>query len=118
MHGDSFEGETAASKSCIAGVHALRGRDGFSIWKFKMRMYLMHQDLISCIEGYPKGDATSSAVKVSKERKAFSSICLTLDGSAITHVRKAVTAKEVWEALKAAYEDTSIGRRLSLERKL
>ncbi|KOB51924.1 putative retrovirus-related pol polyprotein from transposon tnt, partial [Operophtera brumata] len=37
----------------------LSTRDGYSSWKFKMRNYLIHEDLWSTIDGYNEGDTTS-----------------------------------------------------------
>lgn len=83
-----------------------------------MRALLVHEDLWKSIAGYPTGDTTSEEVKFSRDQKALAKICLTLDGSAITHVRTAKTAKEAWDALAKVFEDTGMGRRLFLERKL
>lgn len=96
----------------------LSNRDGYSSWKFKMRNYLIHEDLWCTINGYDEGDATSEQVKSRNDKRALAKICLTVDGSAITHVRSAKSALEAWKALQDAYEDKGMGRRLALERKL
>nr|XP_034834738.1 uncharacterized protein LOC117991270 isoform X2 [Maniola hyperantus] len=83
-----------------------------------MQNYLLHEDLWFPIVGYPEGDTNAAPVKIRNDAKALAKICLTLDGVAITHVRCAKTAAEAWEALKAAFEDKGMGRRLALERKL
>lgn len=113
------------SGDCSNGVHysslpsfVLRNRESYSLWKFKMSNYLMHEDLWESIDGYSAGDSTPDPVKVRKDRKALNKICLTLEGSAVTHVRMAKTAAEAWKALQNAFEYRGMSRRLSLERKL
>lgn len=96
----------------------LRNKDGYCVWKFRMRNYLLHEDLWSTIEGYPAGDLTPASVKVRNDAKALAKICLTVDGAAVTHVRCAKTAAEAWKSLQKAFEDKGMGRRLALERKL
>ncbi|KAL4715362.1 hypothetical protein ACJJTC_015133 [Scirpophaga incertulas] len=96
----------------------LRDKEGYPIWKFKMRNYLIHEDLWETIEGYPDGDTTPTLIKVRNDRKALSKICLALDGSAIIHARNAKSASEAWILLQNTCEDKGMGRRLSLERKL
>ncbi|KOB66963.1 Uncharacterized protein OBRU01_20494 [Operophtera brumata] len=96
----------------------LSTRDGYSSWKFKMRNYLIHEDLWSTIDGYNEGDTTSEQVKSRNDKRALAKICLTVDGSAMTHIRSAKSALEACNALQDAYEDKGMGRRLTLERKL
>ncbi|KOB59525.1 putative retrovirus-related pol polyprotein from transposon tnt [Operophtera brumata] len=83
-----------------------------------MRNYLIHEDLWSTIDGYNEGDTTSEQVKSRNDKRALAKICLTVDGSAMTHIRSAKSALEAWNALQDAYEDKGMGRRLTLERKL
>ncbi|KAH9641407.1 hypothetical protein HF086_011436 [Spodoptera exigua] len=83
-----------------------------------MRNYLMHEELWEAISGYPTGMNVSNVTKIRSDQKALTKICLTLESSAITHVRSATTAAEAWNALQNAYEDKGMGRRLYLERKL
>lgn len=96
----------------------LRKREEYSSWKFKMRNYLMHEELWETIDGYLQGDPTPVDIRNRNDKRALAKICLTLDGSAITHVRCVHTALEAWTNLQKAYEDKSMGRKLALERKL
>ncbi|KOB66601.1 Uncharacterized protein OBRU01_14307 [Operophtera brumata] len=85
----------------------LRNRDGYPVWKFKMKMLLLHEELWSSIAGYESSDKTSLEDRLRHDQKALSKTCLTVDGSAISHVRTAKTAKETWNAIQKAYEDTA-----------
>lgn len=98
-----------------SSIKPLCERAGYGIWKFKMRMYLMHEDLWETIVGYPD-EKPSDANK--RDQRALTKICLTIDGGAIAHVRSAETAKQAWDALKDAFEDKGMGRKLALERRL
>lgn len=97
---------------------SLSKREDYGEWKFKIKMYLMHEKLWETICGYPDGDQTSKETRTRNDQLALAKICMTLNGPAITHVRKCKSASEAWQALAAAYEDKSMGRRLSLERRL
>lgn len=103
--------------SLINGIPILCNREGYTVWKFKMRMLLIHEGLWETISAVVvEGKKTPDDVR--KDEKALSKICLTVDGAAISIVRPAKTAKEAWDALMKSYEDRSLGRKLSLERKL
>ncbi|KAG6451136.1 hypothetical protein O3G_MSEX006950 [Manduca sexta] len=102
----------------LNGITMLKNRERYAIWKFKMRMLLIHEELWSTVSGYADDDKTPPEVRFRNDQKALSKICLTVDGGAITHVRTATTAKIAWDALQTAFEDKSLGRKLALERKL
>jgi hypothetical protein len=102
----------------MSSIKILSGREGYSTWKFKMRMYLMHEELWYAVAGYPASDKMDDATKAKKEVCALTKICLILDDAAVTHVKNCRTAKEACDALPKAYDDNGVGRRLSLQRKL
>ena len=108
---------TSAGLASLNSIH-LMNKESYPSWKFKMKNFLIHEDLWETIDGYAEGNDVSPNIKGRNDQKALSKICLTLDGPAITHVRSCSTAKEAWDALAAAYEDKGMGRRLALERRL
>jgi hypothetical protein len=66
--------ETSASNSSAASMSSakiLSGREGYSTWKFKMRMYLMHEELWYAVAGYPASDKMDDATKAKKEVRAL-----------------------------------------------
>lgn len=101
-----------------ASIKSLSGREGYSTWKFKMKAYLMHERLWHAVIGYPEEDATRKEVKTEKDGMALAAMSLTLDDTAIVHVRTCITARCMWECLRQAYEDNGLGRRLNLQRRL
>jgi hypothetical protein len=69
--------ETSASNSSVASMSSIKilsGREGYSAWKFKMRMYLMHKELWYAVAGYPASDRTDDATKARKEVRALTKI--------------------------------------------
>jgi hypothetical protein len=60
-------------------------------------------------------DRVAQSVDTDKDRQAKSIICMLIDPICFSKVRSAKTAKEVWDKLKAAYEDKGWGRRLRLQ---
>lgn len=65
------------------------------------------------ISGYPTGMNVSNVTKMRSDQKALTKICLTLESSAITHVRNTTTAAEAWKVLENAHEDKGISSELS-----
>lgn len=114
----STSSSSTGSAMSMGAIRILSSREGYSTWKFKMRFYLLHEQLWEAVVGYPVGDKTQEATKKRKDELALAKICMTLDGGAITHVRSAYSAKAAWQSLQDAYEDKGMGRRLALERQL
>ncbi|KAB0800658.1 hypothetical protein PPYR_06398 [Photinus pyralis] len=108
----------AEHSSIFLGFEKLVGRENFNNWKFGMKMALMHEGLWGCIEGYPEDDTTKENVKQKSEQKALAKICLMVQPCTYPHDRNARSAKEAWQNLSKAYEDTGLSRRLSLIRQL
>ena len=83
-----------------------------------MKMLLIHENLWSCIDGYPDGDSTSEADRKRNDKKAWSKIGLSVNPSVYSHVRDSTSAKEAWQNLAKAFEDSGLSGRLTLLRKL
>lgn len=91
-------------------IQKLIGRDNFSTWKFAMEAYLQHEELWECL----KSDTCDSK----KDTKARTKIILLIDPQLYVHVQDAKTAKQVWENLLKAFEDTGLLRKVGLLRDL
>lgn len=105
-------GEAHVYGSTGIPIEKLRGIEDYNNWKFSMRMLLMHEDLLECIES-AKGSS-----EVRKNHRALAKICLSVHSNAFSHVRNAKTAYEAWTNLQKAYEDKGLCRRLGLLRSL
>lgn len=92
-------------------IERLTGRDNFASWKFAVKTYLEHEDLWECVSG-------TGEVDLKKDVKAKSKIILLIDPINYVHVQEANSAKEVWEKLCKAFDDSGLTRRVGLLRDL
>lgn len=100
-----------ASVSFGASIEKLSGRDNFNTLQFAaVQTYLQHEELWECVTG-----EETDAKKISKAR---TKIILLIEPLNYVHIQNATTAKEVWEKLKAAFEDSGLTRRVGLLRTL
>lgn len=106
------------AETMLASVEKLSGRENYADWKFAMKMVLMHENLWFCVDGYPDDDQTPAKDKTRKEEKALSRICLSVKKEIFPHVSSCKTAKEAWDNLAKAFEESGLSGRLSLLRKL
>ena len=95
-----------ASVSVVSGLLSFEKLDGstnYGTLKFLMEMYLIHEDVWMYTSIEP--DANNEQQK-KKGQKARANICLMLKLHCLVHVMQASTAKQAWNALKVAFEDT------------
>ena len=78
-----------------------------------MRTYLEHEELWECLE-----PAAGATVDGKKDTKAKAKIILSIDPLNYPHVESAKTAREAWNNLKQAFEDTGLTRKVGLLRNL
>lgn len=94
------------SGSSIPSIEKLKGRENYDTWKFAVQNYLEHEELWNCIVG-----EEVDAKKVTKEK---ANIVLLIDPINYVHVQTAATAKEAWDFLQQAFQDTGLTRRVGL----
>lgn len=94
----------------IPSIERLKGRENYPIWKFTTQVYLEHEDMWGCIEG--------TDTDARKMAKAKSKIILCVDPMNYSHIQSAATAKDVWDKLKTAFENSGLTRKVSLLRTL
>ncbi|KAJ0169236.1 hypothetical protein K1T71_015266 [Dendrolimus kikuchii] len=97
-----------SSNSNLALIERLIGRDNFASWRFAVKTYLQHEELWDCVEG------KSDSVDTKRDTKARSKIILLVDPVNYIHVQEATTAKEVWQNLCKAFDDSGLTRRVGL----
>ena len=83
----------------------------FTLWAFKMKIYLMSKGLWEAVDG------GGSTVAASIEQKAHAAIVLNLNDSQLMHVVGTTSAFEVWTALARAYRTRDMASRLWLKEK-
>ncbi|KAL0882308.1 hypothetical protein ABMA27_000825 [Loxostege sticticalis] len=102
-----------ASSNSLALIEKLTGRDNYATWRFAVKTYLQHEELWDCVE-YPAG----TEIDKKRDTKAKSKIILLVDPVNYVHIQEASTAKEVWENLSRAFDDSGLTRRVGLLRDL
>lgn len=94
-------------------IEKLRGRENYSDWAFAMKMILIQQGLWGAIE-----PETGEVVTADMKRRALSTICLGVEKHNYSHVKTAKDALTAWTALKRAFEDSGLTRKIGLLRQL
>lgn len=102
-----------SSNNPLTLIEKLTGHNNYSTWRFAVKTYLEHEELWDCIEN-PSGTAANRA----RDLKAKSKIILLVDSVNYVHIQEAKTAKEVWDNLTSAFDDSGLTRRVGLLREL
>lgn len=92
------------------------GDTNYATWRFRMELILIKEELyemVSC----QKPDAPDN-VWLAKDGKARAIIGLALENSQLTHVMKARSAKEMWEALQSFHYRSSLVNKIHVLRQL
>lgn len=105
------------TNSAVA-MEKLRGTMNYRNWSFQMKNVLIYENLWQFVTGTTVSAATEKADLNHQEEKARARICLSVDKSCYAHIIQAKTAKDVWDALQKAYDDTGLHRRLTCLRTL
>lgn len=100
-----------SSSNALALIEKLTGRDNYSTWRFAVKTYLQHEELWDCVESERTADPK-------RDTKAKSKIILLVDSTNYVHIQEANTAKEVWDNLAKAFDDSGLTRRVGLLREL
>ncbi|XP_062701175.1 uncharacterized protein LOC134285120 [Aedes albopictus] len=99
-------------------IERLIGRENWTTWRFAVQTYLEVEDLWEAVEPKKKDDGTLEAVDPVKDKKARRKIILFLEPENYYHVRDATTAREVWQKLTSAFEESGLTREVGLLYKL
>lgn len=89
-----------SSHNNLPAIEKLIGRENYSTWQFAVRTFLEHEELEECILGTEK-----DAKKISK---AKTKIILLVDKINYPHIQNCTTAKEVWDKLAKAFDDSGL----------
>ncbi|CAF4946395.1 unnamed protein product [Pieris macdunnoughi] len=96
----------------FAQIDRLAGRDNYPTWSFAVKTFLEHEDLWKCVE------TSGMAFTKTEDTKARSKIVLLVDPMNYVHIQDATTAKEVWDNLRKAFDDSGLLRKVGLLREL
>jgi len=94
----------------------LKGRENFDQWKISAQSYLVIKGLWKFVET----TLTSTATEADKESdlKARSELILLIEPDNYTYIAGKKTAKDCWDALHEAFEDTGTTRKVALLQQL
>ena len=81
----------------------------YTLWAFKMKMYLMSKGLWEAVDG---GSTTAA-----KEQQAHAAIVLNLSDAQLMHVVRTESAREAWIALAQIHRTQDMAKRLWLKEK-
>lgn len=104
----------SSSNNSLALIEKLTGRDNYATWRFAVKTYLEHEELWDCVE--PSNP--SQEIDKKRDTKARSKIILLVDPVNYIHIQESSTAKEVWNNLSRAFDDSGLTRRVGLLRDL
>lgn len=90
----------------------LKGRENYATWKIGARAHLITKGLWDSCE--TTVTLSSSETVRKDDMKALAELTLLIDSSVYTHIENSLHAKEGWDALKNAFEDKGVGRKVSL----
>jgi transposase InsO family protein len=92
--------------------------DNYSVWKFKMELLLMKEDLWSQVSTKKPADTTAATSWQKRDDRARATIGLLVEDSQLIHIRKDTTAKGAWESLKNYHEKSTLTSKVYLLRQI
>lgn len=109
------ESNMASTSEKTGTLFAKLNNENYMQWSFKMKMLLIRDGLWKVIENEkPALDLTWDVL----DQKAFATIVLCVGDDQVVHVKRAKTAKESWDVLKAYHQKSSLTSQVALLKKL
>lgn len=102
----------STSHSLSFPFEKLRGRENFDVWKRHAKSYLVIKGSWKIIEAGLSDKSTET--DCDQNQRALAEITLMIEPINFAHIATAETAKEAWDALLAAYEDSGLTRKVEL----
>lgn len=92
------------------------GDANYAVWKFRMELVLIQEDLLNVVtEQKPENPP---ADWITKDAKARALIGLSVEDGQLSHVIRAASSKEMWDALRTYHERSSLASKVHVLRKL
>ncbi|KAH9782190.1 Integrase catalytic domain-containing protein [Citrus sinensis] len=105
-------------------LEKFNGKNDFNMWKVKMEALLITQGLGEALEpttkkeGYEGSSSKSPEIAAEIDKKARSTIILSLSDSVIREVAKERTVAELWTKLENLYMTKSLANRLYIKKRM
>ncbi|CAK9820287.1 Retrovirus-related Pol polyprotein from transposon TNT 1-94 [Anthophora plagiata] len=106
-----------ASMHNLAGVEKLIEKN-YELWTVHMKSILVINDLWPYVDGTERKPAENANEWIRKDMKALALIHMNITQSQLHHVKKAKTAKEVWDKLEGIFESKGPVRKVTLYKEL
>lgn len=91
--------------------------ENYSTWKYRMELLLQKDDLWNNVSKEVAVDKRDAAwTKKDAEARAF--IALMVEDSQLFHLKKTVTANEMWEGLKGYHEKSTLSNKVQIMRRI
>lgn len=102
--------------SMMTSIVKLKGRENYVEWKFSVQAFLQLEGIWDVVDDTIKPEDESK--RAEWDVKAKSRLILLVEPINFVHIQSAKTAKEVWDNLKRAFDDSGLLRRVGLLRVL
>lgn len=103
------------------GFEKLNNSNYYS-WKYKMRLYLIKEELFDVIgESVPDPETVGARVSlrwIKRDQKAQALIGLAVEDSQLVYIRNLNSASEIWQTLKSVHEKDTLTNRISLYKRI
>lgn len=101
------------STNYLVNVPKLKGRENYTEWCFAAENFLILENMEHCIKPVA-GKITEAA----DDARTKAKLILTIDSSLYVHIKDVKTSLELWNKLRALFDDSGFSRRISLLRNL
>lgn len=102
-----------ASNNYLVSVPKLKGRENYSDWCFAAENFLVLEGMVKCIKPEP-----GTIPEATEDARTKAKLILTIDPCIYVHIKNVRTSKELWDKLKALFDDSGFSRKISLLRNL
>lgn len=97
----------------LVSVPKLKGRDNYGEWVFAAENFLILEDMLHCIKQIP-----GKILETADDTKTKAKLIMTIDSALYVHIKDVNTTLQLWNKLKALFDDSGFTRRISLLRNL
>lgn len=97
----------------LVNVPKLKGRDNYNEWTFAAENFLILEDMLHCIK-----PVAGKKLEAADDTRTKAKLIMTIDSALYVHIKNVNTTLELWNKLKALFDDSGFTRRISLLRNL
>ncbi|CAH2092368.1 unnamed protein product [Euphydryas editha] len=95
----------------LVNVPKLKGRENYNEWTFAAQNFLILEDKLHCIKL-----ETGKLIEAADDARTKAKLIMTIDSALYVHIKDVKTSLELWNKLKALFDDSGFTRRIFLLR--